>query len=98
MAAKKKEVAVLALFVMWAPTLLGLIFLVAAGILFAKVRSPALALFFFGVLVTTLAPWALQLFDSAVFSRPLVMVLGLAGQVFGFFFYALSVPKKARDS
>ena len=85
----------LALFVMWAPTLLGLIFLVAAGILFAKVRSPALAFFFFGALVTTLAPWVLQLVDSAVFSRPLVMVLGLAIQVFGFLFYALSVPRRA---
>lgn len=96
--AAKKEVVVLALFVIWAPTLLGLIFLVAAGILFAKVRSPALAVFFLGALITTLAPWALELVDSAVFSRPLVMVLGLTVQVFGFLFYALSVPGKAPDS
>ena len=88
----------LGFFVMWAPALLGLIFLVAAGILFAKVRSPASALFFFGVLATTLAPWAFHLIDGWDFSRPLVMVLGLTVQVLGFFFYALSVPKRAREN
>jgi len=31
-------------------------------------------------------------------SRPVVMVLGLTVQVLGFFFYALSVPRKARDN
>jgi len=51
---------VLAFFILWAPTLLGLIFLVAAGILFVRVRSPASSLFFFGALVTTLAPWVFQ--------------------------------------
>jgi hypothetical protein len=51
-----RETTVLAFFVIWAPTLLELIFLVASGILFARVRSPALAFFFFGALVTTLAP------------------------------------------
>jgi hypothetical protein len=88
----------LAFFILWAPTLLGLIFLVAAGILFSRVRSPALAFFFFGALFTTVAPWAFELIGSAVYSRPLVMVLGLTVQVLGFFFYALSVPKKARDA
>ena len=91
--APRKEVDVLAFFILWAPTLLGLIFLVAAGILFARVRSPALAFFFFGALVTTLAPWAFELIDGAVYSRPLVMVLGLTVQVVGFLFYALSVPR-----
>jgi predicted membrane channel-forming protein YqfA (hemolysin III family) len=85
-------------FLIWAPTLLGLIFLVAAGILYAKVRSPALAFFFFGALVTTLAPWAFQLIDSTEYSRPLVMVLGFTVQVLGFLFYALSVPKRARET
>ena len=88
----------LGFFVMWAPALLGLIFLVAAGILFARVRSPASAFFFFGALVTTLAPWAFHLVGRWDFSRPLVMVLGMTVQVLGFFFYALSVPKKARDN
>jgi hypothetical protein len=88
---------VLAFFILWAPTVLGLIFLVAAGILFARVRSPASGLFFFGALVTTLAPWAFQLIGSSEYSRPLVMVLALTVQVLGFLFYALSVPRKARE-
>ena len=87
----------LAFFILWAPTLLGLIFLVAAGILFARVRSLASGLFFVGALVTTLAPWVFQLIGSSEYSRPLVMVLGLTVQVLGFLFYALSVPRKARD-
>lgn len=87
----------LAFFILWAPTLLGLIFLVAAGILVARVRSPASGLFFFGALVTTLAPWVFQLIGSSEYSRPLVMVLGLTVQVLGFLFYALSVPRTARD-
>ena len=87
----------LAFFILWAPTLLGLIFLVAAGILFARVRSPALAFFFFGALVTTLAPWAFHVIGSTEYSRPLVMVLGFTVQVLGFFFYVLSVPKRARE-
>jgi hypothetical protein len=88
----------LGFFVMWAPALLGLIFLVAAGILVAKVRSLAAAVFFFGLLVTTLAPWAFHLFGNWDFSRPLVMVIGFTVQVLGFLFYALSVPRSARDS
>ena len=88
----------LAFFVLWAPTLLGLIFLDAAGILFARVRSAASGLFFFGALVTTFAPWVFQLTGGSEHSRPLVMVLGLTVQILGFFFYALSVPKKARDN
>jgi len=88
---------VLAFFILWAPTLLGLIFLVGAGILFARVRSLASGLFFVGALVTTLAPWVFQLMGSSEYSRPLLMVLGLTVQVVGFLFYALSVPRKARD-
>ena len=87
----------LAFFILWAPTLLGLIFLVGAGILFARVRSLASGLFFVGALVTTLAPWVFQLMGSSEYSRPLLMVLGLTVQVVGFLFYALSVPRKARD-
>ena len=86
----------IAFFILWAPALLGLIFLVAAGILFARVRSLASGLFFLGALVTILAPWAFQLIGSSEYSRPLVMVLGLTVQVLGFLFYALSVPRKAR--
>jgi hypothetical protein len=87
---------VLALFVIWAPTVLALIFLIAAGILFARVRSPASGLFFFGALVTTLAPWAFNLVGNAEYTLPLVMVFGLAVQVLGFLAYALSVPRKAQ--
>jgi len=87
----------IAFFVMYAPTLLELIFLAAAGILFAKVRSPASGFFFFGFLVLTLAPWAFMFVrGTGVQSvRPLVMVLALAAQVLGFLFYVLSVPKRA---
>ena len=88
----------LAFFILWAPTLLGLIFLVGAGILFARVRSLASGLFFVGALVTILAPWAFQLTGGSEHSRPVVMVLGLTVQVLGFLFYALSVPRKARDN
>ena len=88
----------LAFFILWAPTLLALIFLVAAGILFARVRSPASGVFFSGALVTTLAPWALQLLDSSEFAAPLVMVLAFTVQVLGFLFYALSVPRRTRES
>jgi len=87
---------VLALFVIWAPTVLALIFLIAAGILFARVRSPASGLFFFGALVTTLAPWTFNLLGNADYTLPLVMVFGLAVQVLGFLAYALSVPRKAQ--
>ncbi|MFL6571634.1 MAG: hypothetical protein ACJ8G4_07770 [Burkholderiales bacterium] len=85
----------LAHFILWAPTLLGLIFLVAAGVLFSRARSLASGLFFLGALVTILAPWAFQLTGGSEYSRPLVMVLGLTVQVLGLFFYALSVPRKA---
>lgn len=91
----------LALFIIWAPTLLAVIFLVGAGILYAKVRSPALAFFFFGALATTLIPWAFELVvgidypDAASSLRPLVMVLAFTVQVLGFLFYALSVPRRA---
>jgi hypothetical protein len=87
---------VLAYFILWAPTLLGLIFLVAAGVLFSRVRSPASGLFFLGALVTILAPWAFEFTGGSEHSRPVVMVLGLTVQVLGFLFYALSVPKKPR--
>lgn len=91
----------LALVILWAPTLLALIFLVAAGILFARVRSPVSGVFFAGALVTTLAPWAFQLIGSSEYSAeyaaPLVMILAFTVQVLGFLFYALSVPRKTRD-
>lgn len=93
----------LAFFIIWAPTLLALIFVVAAGILYAKVRSPALAFFFFGALAATLAPWAFEFVgtdysEDASSLRPLLMVLAFTVQVLGFLFYALSVPRKARES
>ena len=92
----------LAFFVIWAPTLFGLIFLVAAGILYAKVRTLALAFFFFGALATTLAPWAFDFVVGTEFGassvRPLVMVLAFAVEVLGFLFYALSVPRRTRES
>ena len=91
-----REVALLAYFVIWAPTLLSLIFLIAAGILFARVRSPASGVFFFGALVTTLAPWASTFVGNTEYTLPLVMVFGLTVQVLGFLAYALSVPRKAR--
>jgi hypothetical protein len=81
---------------MYAPTLLELVFLVAAGMLFAKVRSPASGFFFFGFLALALAPWAFMLIGGtgAQSVRPVVMVLALAAQVLGFLFYVLSVPKR----
>ncbi|HXJ51116.1 MAG TPA: hypothetical protein VNH16_06980 [Burkholderiales bacterium] len=88
----------LALFVIWTPTVLALIFLIAAGILFARVRSPASGIFFFGALVTTLAPWASNVVRNMEYTLPLVMVFGLTVQVLGFFAYALSVPRKAQSS
>lgn len=86
----------LAFFILWAPTVLELIFLVAAGILFAKVRSPASAFFFFGFVVLALAPFAFMLIGGtgAQSVRPVVMVLALAAQVLGFLFYVLSLPKR----
>jgi hypothetical protein len=86
----------LAFFVMYAPTVFELIFLVAAGILFAKVRSPASGFFFFGFLVLALAPLAFMLIGGTGVQsvRPVVMVLALMAQVLGFLFYVLSVPKR----
>lgn len=88
----------LAYFVIWAPTVLALIFLIAAGILFARARSAASGIFFFGALVTTLAPWASNLAGNTEYTLPLVMVFGLTVQVLGFLFYALSVPRRTRES
>jgi hypothetical protein len=87
-------VAVFTFFILWAPTLLALIFLVAAGILFARVRSPASAVFFAGALITTLAPWAFQFIGNSEYVAPLVMVLAFTVQVLGFLFYVLSVPRR----
>ena len=85
-----------AFFVMYAPTVFELIFLVAAGILFAKVRSPAAGFFFFGFLVLALAPLAFMLIGGTGVQsvRPVVMVLALAAQVLGFLFFVLSLPKR----
>ena len=92
----------LGFFILWAPTLLALIFLVAAGILFARARSPASGVFFFGALATTLAPWVFQLIGSSEYSfeysAPLVVVMAFTVQVLGFLFYALSVPRRTGES
>ena len=86
----------LASLIMYAPSVLELIFLVAAGILFVKVRSPASGFFFFGFLVLALAPLAFMLIGGTGVQsvRPVVMVLALAAQVLGFLFYVLSVPRR----
>ena len=86
----------LAFFIIWAPTLLELVFLVAAGILVAKVRSRASGFFFFGFLALAVAPWAFTLIGGTGVDsvRPVVMILAFAAQVLGFLFYVLSVPKR----
>lgn len=86
----------LAFFSIVAPIVLGLVFVVAAGILFARVRSVATAFFFFGLLVATLASWTFQFGGIAHFRgmNILVTIAAMTIQIFGFLFYVLSVPKK----
>ena len=93
----------LAIFLAYAPMLFGLVFVIAAGILFMRVRSAACGMFFFGLLVTTFAPWAFRIFGGTAYSRGadsigrLVMVAAVAVQIVGFLFYVLSLPKKSSD-
>lgn len=91
-------------FVIYAPIVLSLIFLWGAGVLLVRVRSRATAIFFLGVLVTTLAPWVFNLATGTAYSpgerniQTLVFLGATILQTFGFLYYALSLPKKSSQN
>jgi len=91
--------------VILAPFVLGIVFLLAAAILFTRARSRATAAFLAGVAIVTLAPFVqmgLQMLPGGtVYSqsresiRTIVMVVGYVFQAFGLLFFALSLPKQS---
>lgn len=94
----------LTFFVIYAPMLLSLVLLVAAGILYSRVKSRSTAAFFFGMLVVSLAPWAMWLNTAGTHNRGfenirlLVTTFATIVQSFGLLFYALSIPKRAQEN
>src|SRR4051812_35059872 len=86
-------------FIAYLPVILLPILLIGAGILYARVKSPAAAAFFFGLLVLSLAPWAIRLvgadYASRGFMSPYTVITAAASiaQALGLLFYAISIPK-----
>lgn len=94
----------LTFFIIYAPMLFSVVLVVGAGILHLRVRSRSTAAFFFGMLVVSLAPWAMLLVAGNTHNRGidnirmLVITFASMVQCLGLLFYALSIPKRAQEN